>query len=95
MMASCQASVIELSPGAFLYLAINILRVRLIPRGAQVDFERDFGAHRVFESLVHEDIVDLATGPRIEEVWTTPNAFPSRKPGRKPEVRVTEVRVTR
>ena len=32
-------------------------RFRLIPRRAQVDSERDLGAHRVFESLIHEDIV--------------------------------------
>jgi hypothetical protein len=49
--------VIELSHGTFLYLAIDILRIRLIPRGAQVDFERDLGANRVFESLIHEGIV--------------------------------------
>jgi hypothetical protein len=49
--------VIELSHGAFLYLAIDILRIRLIPRRAQVDFERDLGAHRVFESPIHEEIV--------------------------------------
>jgi hypothetical protein len=44
---------IELSHGAFLYLAIDILRVRLILRGAQVDLQRH-------EGLVHEDIVSSA-----------------------------------
>ena len=71
--------VIELSHGAFLYLAIDILRIRLIPRGAQVDFERDLDAHRVFESLIHGDIVvhSSTSGPCLRLTFQTIEPVPA------------------